>query len=133
MVNDGVGILFQNNEQFLLLHRNNEDIWECPKGHIEERENHKEAIVRELFEETGIEIFDILSKIGVLTFEFISKKTGKQKRRDITYYHVKTNILDVKISSEHNDFKWLNKEDLMSTLQFDDIKDLFKKYFNKNE
>ncbi len=130
MANKGVGMLLENEGKFLLLHRSNEDLWECPKGHIEEGETDNDAIKRELFEETRISDFSLINKIGLLQFEFIRKLSGTVKKREITYYHLKTSNKMVVVSSEHDDFLWVSRKELFEKLKFEDIRDLLMNYFN---
>ena len=41
-------MLIEHEGKFLLLLRFNDEFWECPKGHIEAGESHRETIKREL-------------------------------------------------------------------------------------
>ena len=70
-----VGIIAFDGEKFLLLHRVlNWSGWEFAKGGIEKGENIESAIKRELFEETGIPRFELISKID--EYKFLNKLTG---------------------------------------------------------
>lgn len=96
----------------LLVQRaNDEDFlpnyWEQAGGKVELEENQEEAIVREVREETGIEIspirayhqFKYMHRNGRVIHEFayICELIGKQK---------------INLSSEHQNFKWLVLEEL---------------------
>ncbi|MFT4260874.1 MAG: NUDIX domain-containing protein [Candidatus Woesearchaeota archaeon] len=131
MGEDGVGLLVESENKFLLLKRKDTGVWEPCKGHIEPGETHDQTINRELLEETGIDKSSIHKKIGEITFSFISKKTNKQKTRTIHYYHVKVHGSNMNISDEHIDYVWLNKEDFLSRLEFEDIKDMMTKYLSR--
>ncbi|CAG8792090.1 9137_t:CDS:2, partial [Cetraspora pellucida] len=56
--------------------------WQNPGGKVEKRENHAEALKREVKEETGLEV----KQVGDLIFRFIDKKN----KFDIYFYEVKT-------------------------------------------
>ncbi len=69
-IKDGVfGILETENGILLVKHSYGERKWSLPGGGIEEKENTKDAIIREFLEETGINI-KIISQIGI----FYSRK-----------------------------------------------------------
>lgn len=58
------GAVILNNENKLLLKKDPIRGWELPGGHVETNETFKEAVIREVKEETGIEI-EILKFCGV--------------------------------------------------------------------
>ena len=130
MAGDGVGLLVEFENKFLLLKREDTGIWEPCKGHIEPHETHEQTIKRELFEEINTEESSIHKKIGELTFSFISKKTNKQKTRTIHYYHVKVYDLNITLSAEHIDYVWLDKDDFLARLEFEDIKKMMSEYLS---
>lgn len=127
----GVGLLVEFENKFLLLKRKDTGIWEPCKGHLEINESYEEAIKRELFEETSIENSSSPERIGELTFSFISKKTNKKKTREIKYYHVKVYTSNVILSDEHTDYLWLEKEYFLEKLEFEDVRNVMKHYFDR--
>ena len=60
VVLDVVGALIEAGDKFLVAQRNPDDrfasLWEFPGGKVEEKENKKEALKREITEELGIQI-----------------------------------------------------------------------------
>ena len=59
------GLLFdEDHEKFLLTRRADNSQWCIPGGHMEPGESVAEAVIREIFEETGIEV-EIVKLIGV--------------------------------------------------------------------
>ncbi len=129
MGGEGVGLLVEFKNKFLLLKRKETGIWELCKGHLEIVECYEEAIKRELFEETGIERSSSPKKIGALTFSFISKKTNKIKTREIKYYHINVYTSNVILSDEHTDCLWLEKKFFLEKLAFEDVRNVMKHYF----
>ncbi len=80
--------------------------WGVPAGKLEEGETAKEAAVRELFEETGIQCLNIQG-LGAL---YMRKHTV-----DYVYHLFKMEIaemLSVILSNEHEGYIWASKEDL---------------------
>ncbi len=131
LVNLSVGCLLEFDNKFLLLHRSNEDLWEPCKGHVEINESYEDTIKRELKEETNIENFKIINKIGLLKFRFFDKKNNSYKERNIMYFHVKVFDNKILLSKEHDDYVWLEKESFLEKLKFEDVKNLLKEYLEK--
>ncbi len=119
-------ILYNENiQKFLLLKRNSDSFWEFPKGHVEEDEEIHETLRREIEEETGIKSIEIGKKVGDLVFTI--DKGDLIKKRIIHYFLVRTVEESIRLSEEHSESIWLDHEDVIGHLHYDDIKELFKK------
>jgi ADP-ribose pyrophosphatase YjhB (NUDIX family) len=78
-------IIFNENEEVLLSHRRDMDIWNLPGGGVEPHEMPDEAVIREVKEETGMDV-TIERLVGVygkvekdeLVFAFVCQVTGGQ-------------------------------------------------------
>src|SRR5512140_330157 len=57
-------IIFNENGQVLLSHRRDMDAWNLPGGGLESRELPSEAVIREVKEETGLEV-EIERLVGI--------------------------------------------------------------------
>ena len=118
------GILKHDNE-FLIVKRNENDelypgAWEFPGGHLENGETIKDGLKRELFEEIGFnEEFD---PIITHYYDEIKNKNGNLiYNLEIDFIiNVNKNDINVILSNEHCDYKWVGKE---SSLIDDFIKD----------
>lgn len=101
--------LFIEKENKILFLQNNESkkfnplLWGIPAGKIEQNENKEDALLREIFEETGI-------KLDKEKIKYDSTVYIKYPTHDYTYHMYKTN-LDQKetilLSKEHLQYKWL--------------------------
>lgn len=133
---------------YLLLHYK-KGHWDFPKGHIEKGEKEKEAALREIREETGIQDINFIKGFKEkINYFFIEKKDRnsyvsfpknllKKGRRDEDYLHAifkevvfylaKTNTKKIKISSEHLGFKWLSYKEAIKRLTFNNAKGILKK------
>jgi len=60
------GIVFNSAKQILMIYHNKLQVWLPPGGHIEENELPDDAVIREIFEETGIKA-EIISNKQELT------------------------------------------------------------------
>lgn len=84
-----------------------EERWGLPAGKIEIDETTKKGAIRELFEETGIEVTDLTLVHFLKTFYI--------RKSEIDYlfhlFKVELNeIPGVKLSSEHQDYKWVTMQ-----------------------
>ena len=78
-------IIFDENKKVLLSHRRDIDVWNLPGGGMETRELPNEAIVREVKEETGLDVV-VERLVGVygkvdkdeLVFAFVCRVAGGQ-------------------------------------------------------
>jgi len=64
------GIVFNSKKEILMIHHNKLKVWLPPGGHIDENELPDDAVLREIFEETGVKAEIISSKRG---FPLVSK------------------------------------------------------------
>lgn len=79
------GFIFDENNKILLCHRYDYDLWNLPGGTMEAGESPWECVVREVREETGLEV-EITRLAGIynksdkgeLVFSFICKVVGGQ-------------------------------------------------------
>ena len=108
------GIL-KDHDEFLIVKRNeNDDLypgaWEFPGGHLEFSETLKEGLKRELFEEIGFE--DDFQPIITHYYDEVKTKNEELVHNleiDFIINVDKSNI-NVKLSNEHTDYKWVNKD-----------------------
>jgi 8-oxo-dGTP pyrophosphatase MutT (NUDIX family) len=62
----------------LLIGRGEPRVWSLPKGHVEARETHEQAALREVREETGCWA-EILSKLSDISYWFYLNRTKHKK------------------------------------------------------
>jgi nucleoside triphosphatase len=105
-----VGALIFNPKGQLFLMRSHKwrHRWVIPGGHIELGERLEQALVREVQEETGLEIFDI----QFLMFqEFIYDEAFWKERHFIFFdYTCKTNMEQARLNSEAQAYQWVTLE-----------------------
>jgi len=83
--------LIINNKNILLGNEN--DIYQFPGGHLEDKETFEECLKREVLEETGIELFDSEIKRPFMKVTFMNKdwpEVGKNRKAEIYYYLIET-------------------------------------------
>ncbi len=77
MIVSAGGIVFY--KKSILLLKRSSGLWVLPKGRIEEGENSKEAAVREVKEETGINA-KIINKAGTIYYSFYDNNCKYNKK-----------------------------------------------------
>ena len=79
-VSAGGVVLRRNDGSFdaLLIGRGNPRVWSLPKGHVEARETHENAALREVREETGCWA-EIITKLSEISYWFFLNRTKHKK------------------------------------------------------
>ena len=124
------GVVLFNSDKFLLLQHINEDSrvdghWDFPKGHVELGEEEIDTALRELKEETDIEDVDIIPSFKQFINYNISKDTLSVSKK-VIFFLAETKVWDVSLSSEHQNFVWLNFEEAVERLTYDNAKNILK-------
>lgn len=85
------------------------NLWEFPSGKRENFEPSEDAVTREVKEETNLDV-KVLKPIS--TFEYKVEK--ENEIRDATQINFLVEYIsgDVKISNEHQAFKWISKNEM---------------------
>jgi 8-oxo-dGTP pyrophosphatase MutT (NUDIX family) len=127
----GAVIFHENKErEYLLLHYESGH-WDYVKGHIENNESEKEALIRETEEEAGIKKDDIrIIENFKEKIQYFYKHEGKLIKKEVVFYLAKSKTKAVKISKEHIGYKWLPYEEALKQLTFKNAKDILKKANN---
>lgn len=111
-----------NNQKYYLLVHHNVGHWGFPKGHVENDETEEETAIREVKEETNI---DVRIKPGFREIITYSHKNGVIK--DVVFF------LGIAVSDEpHNqeseisEARWVEEDKVLDLITHDDEKELFK-------
>ena len=86
------GVVKNEKEEVLMIYR--KDHWDLPKGKIEKGETQKEAAVREVQEETGVQNIDLQGFIHTTYHTYLNRK-GKRVLKVSYWYTMKTTDTDL--------------------------------------
>ncbi len=101
-------LIYEN--KILLLERKEPNVFEFPGGGIEFGEHPKQAILREIEEETGIKISP--QNLKLLCVSSCVYPSGKEQQIVILYYSRLSEKPEIKLSAEHLDYKWIKGNEL---------------------
>lgn len=116
------GICEYNNKILLLKVRSKSshdaEKWEIPGGKVKKGEFFDQALKREFMEETGLEI-NIDSLYNVVQNDYTACKTNEEIKSVQLIMKVSSKTDEVRISEEHDDYKWFSKEELKEVIDKD--------------
>ncbi len=110
----------------LIIRRSKDDYtrpngWDIPGGGLNENEDPRQGIQREIKEETGLDV----TNIEILDTIPITLKDGCAAI--MLVFKGLTDSSDITLSHEHDQFKWLSKEEVKSL----DLPEIYKKFMEK--
>lgn len=104
------------NDKILLLKvrsksRHDANKWEIPGGKVKKGEFFDDALRREYLEETGLKI-TIESLYNVIQNNYTACKTNEEIKSIQLIMKVTSDSDEVTISEEHDEYRWLSKEEV---------------------
>jgi 8-oxo-dGTP pyrophosphatase MutT (NUDIX family) len=115
---------------YYLLLKYGSSHWGFAKGNIEENEKPKETTIREIEEETGLNDIKLVNDFSEL-IEYYYYRDGSKIHKTVQFFLGKTDSKDVKISYEHEDYKWVPLNEAINLLSFKNSQKILKKANNK--
>ncbi|RLE45947.1 hypothetical protein DRJ22_03230 [Candidatus Woesearchaeota archaeon] len=93
--------------------------FELPGGGVEFGESPQDAVIREFFEETNIRV-SIVDIIRV--FSYVSDDNSKHTVEIVFLVKALSNVSDIRLSEEHDDFRWISLDELNNLKISEEIK-----------
>ena len=120
-------ILFNESEnrKFLLLNYPSKH-WDFVKGKMENGETTHETALRETKEETGISDVEFLDGFEE-EIEYYFRAENQDIHKKVIFFLGKTKTLDIILSHEHLDFIWLDYDNALNKITYENAKNLLKK------
>jgi len=115
------------NGKFLALRNNSKsikhggDFWFIVTGSVEDKETVKDAVKREIKEETGLDVNEIFP----LNWRSIYSWNNNDYEEE--NFIVFVNKCAVKLNEEYTEFKWLNIDEFIDIMKWDSNKRILKK------
>lgn len=113
------GIVYRRGErgvEIVICGRDSDGVWGLPKGTPDEGETLDQTALREVREETGLEV-RIVRKVGVVEYWFA--REGKRYHKFVHYYLMESTGGDTsRHDLEYDRVEWREVEDAMKTLTF---------------
>lgn len=124
------GVAVVRDGKILLVRRSSDDFlggyYELPGGGVDDGETIEEAAIREVKEETDLEPFRVITTFK--GFDYITDKKPKVRQINLL---IEVKPGKVKLSTEHDDFLWVNEQDLSNIKTTESMVDCIKDALNK--
>jgi bis(5'-nucleosidyl)-tetraphosphatase len=104
----------------LLLHYTSGH-WDFPKGNVEAGETEIEAARREILEETGITDVRFVEGFSQTIF-YNYRRDGQLVQKRVSFYLAHTSAINIRLSNEHQAFRWLDYSSALATLTYKSAK-----------
>ena len=126
-ISSGTILFNQNNgvRRYLLLNYPTGH-WDFIKGGIESGENLHETAIRETQEETGITDIEFIDGYEE-QIEYFFRINNNDIHKTVFFFLAKTNSINVTLSHEHLNLIWLEYENAVKKLTYDNSINLLKK------
>lgn len=111
------------NTEILLIKHINSGHWSFPKGHTEGEETEAETALREIKEETGIDVI-----LDTSFRETVSYSPKKDTQKIVVYFLAKARTIDVLPQEEEiSEIKWVDISHAAAILTYENDKTIVKK------
>lgn len=125
-----MGAIIPRESQVLLLRRRKDDflpgIYEMPGGSVEPNESLEEALIREVREETGMEVRRVDNYLGAFDYE---DERG-ERTRVFNYTVEVAGPFEVKLS-EHDEYAWVTQNTLSQLSLTDPVVKILNSYWSR--
>ncbi len=119
-------IINKNTKKILILKRKNGN-WVLPKGHLEKEESPEEAAIREVKEETGLNV-RIIDYIGKTQYHAPATERHPEEEKTVIWYLMETEETGIKVEEDiFSDGRFFNFLEAYNFLTFQQEKEILKR------
>ncbi len=116
------GCIIIENDKVLLI-KQHQGFWGFPKGHVEINETEKETAIREVKEETNLDV-EIISDKRYTTNYIVKDNVEKE----VVFFLAKKTGGYIKPQEEEvSSIKWCSIDEALETITFDNLREILKK------
>ena|SRR3989344_647131 len=119
-------IIFKKNKEIKYLLLKYERYWGFVKGNVETNETEKQTVIREATEETGIKDLNFIENFKEI-LDYIYKWNNNLISKQVIMFLAETKTENIRLSYEHQGYKWLIYEEALEHLKFENLKKLLEK------
>jgi 8-oxo-dGTP pyrophosphatase MutT (NUDIX family) len=124
-------VVFNSNKILLLKYSANNTQgegghWDFPKGHVEQNETELETALRELEEETGISKVEIIDDFRH-SISYTFSRRSESISKEVIFFLASTVEKRVTLSHEHIDYAWLDFNNALEKLTYENARQILKK------
>ncbi|ACI22052.1 MULTISPECIES: NUDIX hydrolase [Thermodesulfovibrio] len=125
------GIVYKiedGNVKILLISTKDGKVWALPKGLVEKKEDPKETALREIKEETGVDV-KIVDELGEVSYWFIME--GERYFKTVKYFLAEYTGGQVNPDWEVSSAQWFTIQEALKKLTYKSDKEILKKAMEK--
>jgi len=110
------------NDDKVLLVKQVDGHWGFPKGHIEENETEEETAIREVYEETNLQV-EIFSDF----YKKVTYSPRENVMKDVIFFLARPKSIDTKPQeAEISKVEWVSFDEALNILTYEDTKNILK-------
>lgn len=101
--------------------------WEFPKGLIDANESELDAAVREVGEETGLQITLVPGFRETVEYFYRRKESGAPVKKEVVYYLGEAKTTAYKISWEHQEARWVTLDEALELIEYTNAREILRR------
>lgn len=122
------GTIIDRERRILLLQRTGEHVWCLPKGTVEQGESLEETALREIREETGLDV-DLMGLVGRVEFSYYWPPKDVNYRREVDYFLARRKGGRIRLERGFDDYRWASRDEALRLMYWEDDRNIVRLAF----